>query len=161
MARTKITLLLLGVLAIVFGGCQSKSPFASVEGIVTQDGKPLAGVIVNFYPDPVERGPRSTSDLTDESGHYRLHSTGDGGDGAVVGPHRVCITEVRIQRSKLLGRRTKKAANNKKIQEEVVKRLKVERSSSPRVPSSYDSPNETPLSVEVHPGPQVIDLVVK
>jgi hypothetical protein len=159
MAPTKYTLLLLGALAFASHGCEGKPPFASVEGTVTMGGKPLAGVIVNYYPDPVDRGPRSTSEPTDETGHYRLRSSWGGDDGAVVGPHRVCITDIRIQGSKLLGRRQKKAAN-KEIQEKV-KELKIEVTSSLRVPSSYGSPNKTPLRFEVQPGPQVIDLEVK
>jgi hypothetical protein len=160
MACTKITLMLLGVLAIPSVGCQGKPPFAAVEGTVTKEGKPLAGVIVDFYPDPGDRGPRSTSEPTDESGHYRLRSTGGGGDGAVPGPHRVCITEVRIRGNKLFERMVKRAAN-KEIQEKAVKQLQVEGSSSPRVPRSYSSPYETPLRVEVRPGSQAADLEVK
>jgi hypothetical protein len=160
MTRTKITLLLLGVLAVASAGCQTKPPFASVEGTVTQGGKPLAGVIVDFYPDPGSRGPRSTSTPTDETGHYRLHSSGGCDDGAVVGPHRVCITEIPKLGRNSLGRLPKEVMNTKEIREKV-EQLKVEVSASPRVPPSYGRPNETSLRVEVQPGPQVIDLDVK
>jgi hypothetical protein len=75
MTRTTITLMLLGVLAVASIGCQSKPPFAPVEGTITKAGKPLAGVIVDFYPALGTHGPRSTSTPTDETGHYRTTAT--------------------------------------------------------------------------------------
>src|SRR5689334_10953060 len=94
MTRTKATNLLLGILIIAPLACQDKLPFAPVEGTVTKKGRPLAGVIVDFYPDPGTLGPRSTSAPTDEAGHYRLHSTRNDDEGAAVGTHRVCIHDV-------------------------------------------------------------------
>src|SRR5262249_55314132 len=140
--------------------CQGKPPFAPVEGTVTKGGKPLAGVIVDFYPDPGDRGPRSTSAPTDEAGHYRLHSSWGGDDGAVVGPHRVCIVENRNEGSGLFGRQSKAAKLPKEAQEKLA-RLKKEASESRRVPRGYGRPTDTPLRVEVQPGEQVIDLEVK
>jgi hypothetical protein len=160
MARTKIAGLLLGVLTVASASCQTKPAFAPVEGTVTKEGKPLAGVIVDFYPDPGTRGPRSTSTLTDEAGHYRLRSSWGGDDGAVVGPHRVCILNGGNEGRNSPGRLSKETMNTKEIQEKV-KQLKSEESSSPRVHLRYGSPNETPLQVEVQPGAQVIDLEVK
>jgi hypothetical protein len=157
MTRAKITGLLLGVLAIASAGCQGKPPFAPVEGTVTQGGKPLAGVIVDFYPDPGTLGPRSTSTPTDEAGHYRLRSSWGGQDGAVMGPHRVCILDAHERGRNSFGRLPKKAANSKEAPKEEMLR----KQAAPRVPPSYSHPNETPLRVEVHSGPQVIDFDVK
>jgi hypothetical protein len=156
MARTKIAGLLLGVLTVASVSCQGKPPFAPVEGTVTKGGKPLAGVIVDFYPDPGARGPRSTSIATDEAGHYRLRSSWGSDDGAVVGPHRVCILDIHKGGR---GRLSKEATDAKEIQEKV-KQLKSE-SFSPRVHPRYGSPNETPLRVEVQSGAQVIDFDIK
>jgi hypothetical protein len=168
MARAKITGFLLGVLAVASAGCQGKPQFAPVEGTVTKGGKPLAGVTVDFYPDPGNRGPRSTSEPTDEAGHYRLHSTWGGDEGAVVGPHRVCIFDSRDEmRRNFLDRLPKKPTNTKEVQEKLkevevdVRHLKIEASAGSRVPASYGRPTETPLQVEVQPGAQVIDLEVK
>jgi hypothetical protein len=154
---TKITGSLLGVLAIVSAGCQSKPAFSPVEGTITKGGKPLVGVIVDFYPDPGDLGPRSTSTPTDKAGHYRLRSTWGGDDGAVVGPHRVCIHDARDQGHNSFVRLAKKGANVKEAPKEGIP-LREAASASPRVPPSYGHPNDTPLRAEVHPGPQTLDF---
>src|SRR5262249_41385592 len=118
MTRSKLTGLLLGVLAVALAGCQSKPQFAPVEGTITKEGKPLAGVLVNFYPHPRNRRPPSPSTPTDEAGHYRLRSSWGGDDGAVVGPHRVCILDIRNGRRGLFGRLPKNLANVKEVQKE-------------------------------------------
>lgn len=168
MARAKITGLLLGVLAVASAGCQGKPPFVPVEGTVTKGGKPLAGVIVDFYPDPGDHGPRSASEPTDEAGHYRLRSTWGNDDGAVVGSHRVCIFDSRYEATRtLLDRLPKKARSAKEFREKLKRiqgeegPLEIELSAGPRVPPAYGRPTETPLRVEVQPGAQIIDLEVK
>jgi hypothetical protein len=151
---------LLVALAVASAGCQGKPPFAPVEGTVTQGGKPLAGVIVDFYPDPGTRGPRSTSAATDEAGHYRLRSSWGGDDGAVVGPHRVCILDASYLGGIIFDRMSKEAANAKEVPKGVGQ-LKKEVSTRPRIPPGYSLLSETPLRVEVQPGAQIIDLEVK
>ena len=79
----------LAVLSVSFLGCSQQYSFGPVEGRVTRDGKPLVNFQVIFYPDGPQAGPRSTG-FTDEDGRYRLQ-TDTGGDGAVIGPHRVCL----------------------------------------------------------------------
>jgi hypothetical protein len=76
-------------------GCNGDPEFAEVEGVVTLDGKPLPDVEVAFLPDPEKgnKGPRTAS-YTDEQGRYRLHCEKPIKDGAVLGPHRVCIIDV-------------------------------------------------------------------
>lgn len=83
-----------GLLAL--GGCNS-SPYAlaPVAGLVTLDGKPLAGAAVEFQPsDPgnVNPGPGSSA-TTGEDGRYTLQVVG-GKAGAVVGPHRVTVSKL-------------------------------------------------------------------
>jgi hypothetical protein len=160
MNRIYVVLILLGIVVITSAGCQSGPEFAPVEGTVTKAGKPLAGAIVVFYPDSDTPVPRSTSAPTDKAGHYRLHSTRGGDDGAAVGTHRVCILDTHNAGRNLLGHLPKSAANAKEIQEKVGQ-LKIEVPVSSRVPPSYGRFNETPLRAEVHPGSQVIDLDVK
>jgi hypothetical protein len=115
-------------------GCQRRQTWtlAPVEGTVTKDGHPLAGILVVFWVD-VEagmRGPRA-SGVTDEAGHYRLRTdVGDG--GAAIGHYRVCIIDPQA-----------------KPETPVEKR---------RVPPRYGSFTETPLRVEVHPGPQTLNF---
>jgi hypothetical protein len=100
------------------------------------------------------------STLNDETGHYRLRSSWGGDDGAVVEPHRVCIVEIRHEGRGSLDRLPKEAKLPKQAQEKLA-RLKKEELEPRRVPRSYEYPIETPLRVEVHFGPQVIELEVK
>lgn len=62
-----------------------------VSGQVLIDGKPLAKGTVRFVP----QGARPSSGSLDESGHFRL-TCYDGGDGAVLGKHRVQVTASEI-----------------------------------------------------------------
>jgi hypothetical protein len=136
-------LLYLG-LVIAVSGCQHRPEFtfAPVEGTVTKDGRPLADVQVVFIgdPDAGTQGPRA-SGITDQDGHYHLHGEllwrerGSAQDGAVVGKHRVCITDLQVKADTPEEKR--------------------------RVPPRYGSFSETPLRVEVQSGPQVIGLDVK
>ncbi len=70
-------------------GCGAKGPKrAPVVGTVTLAGKPVVGASVSFVPR--QPAARSASATTDAEGKYRLVTLGLG-DGALVGPHRVCI----------------------------------------------------------------------
>src|SRR6266550_3076047 len=89
--RTAIVLLLVG-------GCStSTKPYqtAPVAGLVTLDGKPLAGAHVTFMPvsDAQSRnqsGPEASGDTADD-GRYSLQTV-FGDVGASVGKNRVMIT---------------------------------------------------------------------
>src|SRR5262249_32886641 len=121
------------------------------------------GVTVEFHPEPGTPGPRSTSETTDEAGRYRLHST-RGGDGAVVGSHRVCVLDTHSagRRFALLFRgRLPKEAGNSRGGLGKLAGLPEEGLGSPPWPPRYGRPNETPLRAEVRPGAQVIDLELK
>lgn len=78
-------------------GCSGR-PYdvAPVAGLVTLDGDPLAGGVVNFQPiaakNSTSPGPGSTGRL-DPDGRYVLELL-DGSPGAVVGDHRVRIYSV-------------------------------------------------------------------
>jgi hypothetical protein len=149
------------VLAASGGGCQ-RGPvwnLAPVEGVVTKDGYPLCGIEVVFVPDADTVGPRSRG-ITDEAGRYRL-CTGNGDDGAAVGAHRVCLHDTHHISLKSLGPLSKKVANAEGVQKSKKDFNEKAASAPPRVPPSYGRPSETPLRVEVQPGPQVIDLEVK
>ncbi|GEM_PF-366838 len=74
-------------LAISVSGCSKSDPrFARVSGRVTLDGKPLAGVVVEFQP---EKGSPSYG-VTDQQGRYWLRFSHEQG-GALIGPHIVRI----------------------------------------------------------------------
>lgn len=69
-------------------GCWSRKPnVASVTGVVTLDGKPVARATVGFQP----RTGRPAYGGTDEHGHYRLFYDFRSA-GAVVGTCDVTIT---------------------------------------------------------------------
>ena len=79
----------------VLCGC-SRGPYelASVSGVVTLYGEPLANATVSFSPHGEEGkeivGPGSVG-TTDETGHYQLRTFKDE-SGAVVGRHTVRIS---------------------------------------------------------------------
>ena len=91
--RVLIVLVLLGT-----AGCGGQPyPLAPVSGRVTLDSVPLADARVGFEPirqgDQLDAGPGSYA-TTDAEGRYRLVSL-EGGEGAVVGRHRVWIRTYR------------------------------------------------------------------
>jgi hypothetical protein len=94
------------VLTVACTGC-NRSPFdrVPVSGVVTLDGQPLAGGIVNFQPivvgNGVNGGPGSTA-RTGPDGRYTL-ATIRGEPGAVVGKHRVKIYSFNAETAKRTG----------------------------------------------------------
>lgn len=86
-------LAILTLLAIAAPGCDNKGyKVVEVSGLVTLDGQPVPGSVVNFQPiadgsDNV--GPGSTG-RCDEQGRYTLMTIHDE-PGAVVGRHRIRI----------------------------------------------------------------------
>jgi hypothetical protein len=122
-------------------GCGSRQPVAEVEGLVKLGDKPLPHVRIQFMPDPEKgtTGPISTG-TTDEQGHFKLVCA-DQRSGAVVGWHRVVITDmgVALPRKAREGRRDdeEKTAAPKKL------------SLVSRVPDKYTTSGHTPLTVEV------------
>jgi hypothetical protein len=130
-----------GALALLAGaGCsEPKYEFAEVEGQVTLGNKPLAGVIVTFYPD--DTGPKQlpyARGTTDASGRYKL-STPDGKAGALVGKNRVVV--------------------NWPLPERGDEKAPRARPPGPPIPIPYTQAGQTPLVVEVKTGgPQTIDL---
>ena len=77
----------IGLLAAGCGGADIPE-LGEVSGRVTADGKPLDGVLVQFYS---EAGGRPGTDVTDAEGKYELNYVGDE-QGSKVGPSRVEIT---------------------------------------------------------------------
>lgn len=87
-ARVVATAVAILVVAAATGGCWGrKSNVASVTGVVTLDGKPVARATVGFQP----RSGRPAYGGTDEQGHYKLFYDFRSA-GAVVGTCDVTIT---------------------------------------------------------------------
>lgn len=78
---------LAAVLGALLLGCTSGTNPASVDGVVTLDGKPLQGATVLFRPSV----GRPSAGKTDANGRYRLRYTSER-DGAVAGEHTVSIS---------------------------------------------------------------------
>lgn len=78
------------VIAVVITGCGRGPKTAPVSGLVTLDGKPVAGAAVLFMP--VEGGVPGRA-ATKDDGSFSL-STFQERDGALVGRHRVAVTKV-------------------------------------------------------------------
>ncbi len=99
-SRAARLLIPLGLACLAAAGCGEKPPvFAEVEGVVRINNKPVEGIYVEFAPDPAKstKGPVS-SGTTDGTGRFRL-KTNKGQEGAVVGWHRVGLTDTKASQA--------------------------------------------------------------
>jgi hypothetical protein len=139
-------------LGVAAGGCQRGPTFTEVGGTVKLNGKALSGVMVQFLPEPEtggSAGPRSTA-VTDEEGRYTL-ATDDGQPGAVVGNHRVLVSDIIDSQPTDV---------NKKRKDRMDANVPLHKVPKSRVPKRYEEANNTPLRVEVKPNSAPIDLNV-
>ncbi len=81
-----LTASLLGV-----SGCGGSDKVVSVNGRVTRNDKPVAGVVVSFVPQAITESGPSTG-TTDADGKYTLTVAKTGRGGAVVGTHKVWVS---------------------------------------------------------------------
>src|SRR5262249_16316071 len=130
---------LLALLAL--GGCaKSPPPVTEVEGVVMLDGNPLPNARVEFVPQLSDFGAEmNSSGITDEQGKFRLICNHQQQTGAVVGKHRVLVTDRPLPRE-LRGQdeRSQRGAG------EFLAKLK-----NRPIPASYGNVSQTPLEVEV------------
>jgi hypothetical protein len=86
---------LMGGLILLALGCGGSKKLAPVSGVVTLDGKPLAGAYVSFEPAENDNGPNkaptTSAGTTDENGAYSLKAV-TGEKGALAGKHTVRIS---------------------------------------------------------------------
>jgi len=129
---------------MIVAGCSPSGPaFAPVNGRLTSQGKPVAEVQVEFWPDVT--GPRSIG-MTDADGRYSLTSDDGEHEGAVVGSHKVVLVDL-IAYGKVP---ITKPRDIEKIN------LK-----SARIGPQFSNPNQTKLKKEVASGKEnTIDLEV-
>src|SRR5687768_4028659 len=87
----KLALSILVTVGIVLTGCSSSSrpPTYPVTGIVTLQGKPVAGAAITFVPTG---DGEAASAITDSEGKYAL-TTWEAGDGARPGEYRVKVSK--------------------------------------------------------------------
>ncbi|QDV63243.1 carboxypeptidase-like regulatory domain-containing protein [Crateriforma conspicua] len=75
----------IGTLALVTGCGSSLPPIGEVSGLVTQDGKPVEGVSIEFVPVD---GGRPSMAVTDSEGRYNAIYTPDT-EGVLIGKHTI------------------------------------------------------------------------
>jgi hypothetical protein len=133
--------LLAGLVVLV--GCSRGPQLAEVEGTVKVKGRPVDGIMVEFWPEG--SGPRSRGE-TDKEGRYKLMADDGKRAGAVIGSHKVVLRDVGILGDKFLGRagETVDMAKGKK----------------PRIGEQYGDPHKTPVTKSVSSGKNVIDVEI-
>jgi hypothetical protein len=162
MRRSTFTLVLPAVLVAASCGCQREPTFeyGAVSGKVTKNGAPLPGIRIVFYADLESgtRGPRAFA-RTDAAGEYHLR-TDAGKDGAVLGTHRVCLTESGKAPAFIAQRFAKDPGKLEKLAAKFPQGDS-QSTGAESVPYSYSQIAETPLRATVHPGSQTIDFQVR
>lgn len=132
--RLLTVLLALATLA----GCQNNGPsVANVSGTVTHQGKAIPNLTINFFP----ADGRPSWGMTDANGYYTLHWDEDY-DGAEIGTHQVSVAFVPGSQGAESGR-TKTPPATPAEQASITSKYGIEKS---------------PLTFEVKPGSQTIDL---
>jgi hypothetical protein len=120
-------------------GCADSYEVAGVDGVLLIDGKPGDRVFVQFIPDidAGTHGPVSEAE-TDLDGKFtlRISSVTDSQPGAVVGQHRITLSDMKLAES----------ATGAGI--------------PIRIPPDYSLPGTTPLVQTVHSGGQTVELVL-
>jgi hypothetical protein len=129
--RRGLGLVGIAALALMAAGCGG--PAASVEGLVTLDGRPLAAARITFHPDSA--GPVAYG-VSLADGSYRL-KTGAKQSGLEPGGYRVTVFAM-----------------------EVVEAAE-EKAGPLLTPPAYGDPAKTPLRCEVAPGPNQIPLALE
>jgi hypothetical protein len=88
---------LVGAVSFSLPGCGGAPRYVGVSGVVTLNGKPYKGAVVNFQPIGTPDNPypgRGSYGHTDENGRFTLVMD-DKTKGAVAGKHRVRIATMR------------------------------------------------------------------
>lgn len=129
------------LLAAAAGCSGPETEVGQVSGTVRIAGKPHHEIQVRFYPDGA--APMAMAEgLTDQAGRYTLYHCPAGGtdyrSGAVVGRYKVVLVDQSRPAPKDGGKMAPSV-----------------------VPARYGNPTTTPLTFEVKPGDDVIDIEVK
>ena len=133
---------LLAFLFLPLAGCGEAAPrIAEAEGVVLINNKPAEDIAVEFAPDPAKdtRGPVSSA-ITDSNGRFRL-KTHKGQDGAVVGWHRVALSDTKARQA---------------TQEQ----LAAGKQGSSRIPDRYSVASSSDIHKEVKEGKNDIQIAV-
>jgi hypothetical protein len=152
-------LLLLGCL--VSGGCSDsdRPATAPVQGVVTFQGKPVAGASVSFL---CPGAPRPAIGTTDENGKYQL-TTFTENDGAILGDHVVTVEMLSTQPANLptVDPSAGPSQINKSIEAELAQSVRQQQKAvkaGPILPAKYASRESSDLQKEVVKGDNVINI---
>jgi hypothetical protein len=128
-------------LALTLTGCaKTPPPVTEAEGVVLLDGVPLPNARVEFVPQLSDFGAEmNSSGVTDEKGRFRLTCNDKEQPGAVVGKHRVLVTDPPMPRE-FRGQSEKAQAAATAYLQGLKNRP---------IPEAYATVGRTPLEVEV------------
>lgn len=147
--RGLLPLLLCGGLA---AGCSRGPQLTEVSGQVTMKGKPIGNVRVDFHPDPDKKTTgQGSSGTTDDNGKFTL-TFADGKPGAIVGHHRVILTDLDVFGNVLVGRGDYRRDDDKGP---------VEVAKKPRFAEMYSNLANSPFREEVKPGMAPVTFDIK
>ncbi|HID78326.1 MAG TPA: carboxypeptidase regulatory-like domain-containing protein [Planctomycetaceae bacterium] len=147
--------------AFILAGCGAGTGTLEteyVEGVVTLDGKPVAGATVTFQPVTAGQGMAATG-VTDEQGKYTLTAVGaegvevEPGAGTLPGEYYVGVVKIEIE-----GELTQEEAEEKGIEFEESVPLPSEGKITYIVPQRYNSPRQSGIQVTVEKGENVIPI---
>lgn len=131
--------LFLAILAAT--GCRSNPPqVVPVSGVVTLDGKPLAGVAITFVP---VAGGSFGCGSTNEKGEFTLGTFAET-DGALVGVHWISIMPDTISPAAI--------GQTPGREEGMGRRGELNRGAKSRIPEKYTSIDTSGLRVDVQKG---------
>ena len=135
--------------SLVATGCRPNPPqVVPVSGVVTLDGKPLAGVAITFVP---VAGGVFGCGSTNEKGEFTLGTFAET-DGALVGVHRISIVPDIISPAAM--------GQTPGGEEGMDRRGESNRAAKSRIPEKYASIDTSGLQVDVKKGmpPVTFDL---
>jgi hypothetical protein len=153
--RTAPRWLALVLLSTAVAGCSGGPRVVPVSGKLTMYGKAIKNIKVDFHPDPDKgtTGPGS-SGTTDAEGNFTLKCSATGNPaGAIVGHHRVILTDLDTFGNVWVGRAEYQAIDEKGGKMEVPKKS--------RIPALYQDLARTPLKQEVKEGMGVVTFDIK
>ncbi len=149
---TRPLLLYLGLaLVLLASGCARPPQVTEVEGTVLLNNEPLPNALVQFVPDlPGQEGSLSSNAVTDDKGNFRLVCSRGQEPGAVVGKHRVVITDAPPP-AEVRGLSPKAQQAEAKYRAGLKNRP---------IPETYGSVLKTPLVIEVTPDKKTYTLTL-
>ena len=142
----------LGLLPVAAIGCGEDDGIGQrypVSGTVTYQGQPVPRATITFTPVDAGGGRPATDD-TDQSGYFQL-STASPRDGALPGKYLVTVSAVEIDLSKTKG------APGGMYRSDIILKAPKKR----LVPAKYSSTKTSPLTAEVKPQSNTVDLALE